>query len=55
MKRTTFFVIALLATITIVAQDWSAVAKKAANDKNFASAAVAVLLDSTGVSVTDNG
>ena len=55
MKRLTIFTLALMAAITIVAQDWSAAAKKAASDKNFTSAAVAVLLDSTGVNVTDNG
>ena len=55
MKKISLFVLALLATLAGTAQSWTAAVEKADADKNFSSAAVAVLLDSTGVSVTDNG
>ena len=55
MKKITFFVFALLVAVAGAAQSWTAAAEKAKADKNFSSAPVAVLLDSTGVSVTDNG
>lgn len=55
MKKITFFVFALLVAVAGAAQSWTAAAEKAKADNNFSSAPVAVLLDSTGVSVTDNG
>ena len=55
MKKIAFFVFALLVAVAGAAQSWTAAAEKAKADKNFSSAPVAVLLDSTGVSVTDNG
>ena len=55
MKKISLFVLVLLATLAGTAQSWTVAVEKADADKNFSSAAVAVLLDSTGVSVTDNG
>ena len=55
MKKISTALLVLLTSIATMAQDWSAAAAKADGDKNFSSASVAVLLDSTGVSVTDNG
>lgn len=55
MTRISITLFALLASIVSMAQDWSAAVAKANGDKNFSSASVAVLLDSIGVSVTDNG
>ena len=55
MTRISITLFALLAGIVSMAQDWSAAVAKVNGDKNFSSASVAVLLDSIGVSVTDNG
>ena len=56
MKRTAIFVFALMMAFAASAQGvWSSAVEKVKNNKTFSSAAAAVLLDSVGVSVTDNG
>ncbi|MBR5149922.1 MAG: DUF3857 and transglutaminase domain-containing protein, partial [Bacteroidaceae bacterium] len=55
MNRITVFILAVLCTLGVAAQNWSAAVEKAMGSKAFSSASAAVLLDSTGVSVTDNG
>ena len=56
MKRTAIFVFALMMAFAASAQGiWSSAVEKVKNNKAFSSAAAAVLLDSVGVSVTDNG
>ena len=56
MKRTAIFVFALMMAFAASAQGaWSSAVEKVKKDKAFSSAAAAVLLDSVGVSVTDNG
>ena len=55
MKKITLFFFALLTALAGTAQSWTAAVEKANADKKFTSAPVAVLLDSIGVNVTDNG
>lgn len=49
------FTIALFANTVALAQDWSSVVDKIKDNNDFSSASVSVLLDSTGVNVSDNG
>lgn len=56
MKRTAILLFALLMAFAASAQGaWSSAVEKVKGDKAFSAAAAAVLLDSVGVSVTDNG
>lgn len=56
MKRTAILLFALLTAFAASAQGaWSSAVEKVKGDKAFSAAAAAVLLDSVGVSVTDNG
>ena len=56
MKRTAILLFALLTAFAASAQGaWSSAVEKVKSDKAFSAAAAAVLLDSVGVSVTDNG
>ena len=55
MNRITVLILAVLCTLGVAAQNWSAAVEKAMGNKAFSSASATVLLDSTGVSVTDNG
>lgn len=56
MTRITFFLFASMVGVATMAQGvWSAAVDKIKGDKYFSSAAATVLLDSVGVSVSDNG
>lgn len=56
MKRTAILLFAFLTAFAASAQGaWSSAVEKVKGDKAFSAAAAAVLLDSVGVSVTDNG